>query len=104
MKKNKKEESVLAERANRFMPEDYDEDYPVYYYYINLDERGEFYADVRDENDKTVFEIKIGSDNDNPDVLLDIGMKHTEDINGLEKHLKELDIIPDDAELKSAYE
>lgn len=30
-------------------------------YYINLDERGSFYADVRQEaNDKTVFEIRDG--------------------------------------------
>jgi hypothetical protein len=33
-------------------------DGPIYGYYINLDERGDFYADVRDENDQTVFELK----------------------------------------------
>jgi hypothetical protein len=26
-------------------------------YYVNLDERGEFYADVRNEQGKTVYEI-----------------------------------------------
>jgi hypothetical protein len=29
----------------------------TFYYYINLDERGEFFADVRDENETTIFEI-----------------------------------------------
>lgn len=28
-----------------------------YKYYINLDERGEFYADIREDGGKTVFEI-----------------------------------------------
>lgn len=111
MKKNKKEKNdkfILAEHANRFMPEDYDDDYPKFYYHINLDERGEFYADVRDENDKTVFEIKYDPNDpdfeEDPDFFINMGMKHTEDIKGLEEHLKELDIIPADGELKSAYE
>jgi hypothetical protein len=33
-------------------------DAPIFGYYVNLDERGEFYADVRDENDKTIYEIR----------------------------------------------
>jgi hypothetical protein len=32
----------------------------TYQYYINLDERGYFYADVRNSSGKTVFEIKAG--------------------------------------------
>ena len=30
----------------------------VYRYFINLDERGEFYADVRNVRDRSIFEIK----------------------------------------------
>lgn len=26
-------------------------------YYVNLDERGEYYADIRDENENTILEI-----------------------------------------------
>ncbi|WP_240533969.1 hypothetical protein [Aeromonas veronii] len=33
---------------------------PLYGYYINLDERGDFYADVRDADGSTVFEIRAG--------------------------------------------
>lgn len=29
----------------------------VLFYFINLDERGEFYADIRDENDNSLVEI-----------------------------------------------
>ena len=29
----------------------------TFHYYINLDERGEFYADVRDERDQTITDL-----------------------------------------------
>ncbi len=29
----------------------------TYKYYVNLDERGEYYADIRDENETTIVEI-----------------------------------------------
>ena len=32
-------------------------------YYINLDERGEFYADIRDESENTILEILYQKDN-----------------------------------------
>ncbi len=63
-----------------------------YFYYINLDERSEFYADVRRENagnqdGDTVFEI-------NGFEILDDGyMKHKRDIHGLENYLKDLGLI-----------
>lgn len=34
----------------------------IYKYFINLDERGSFYADVRNQAGKTVFEIKAGNE------------------------------------------
>jgi hypothetical protein len=37
-------------------------DAPLYGYYVNLEERGQFYADVRDEKDQTVYEIKNEDD------------------------------------------
>lgn len=40
-------------------------------YYINLDERGEFYADIRDENEKTILEI----DTEYAQFLSDEGVK-----------------------------
>lgn len=62
-----------------------------YFYYINLDERGEFYADVRDSKGETVFEIK-GSE-----IFEDGFMKHKSDLRGLESYLKDLEVIPGDA-------
>lgn len=29
----------------------------IFYYFINLNERGEFYADIRDDIDRTLIEI-----------------------------------------------
>lgn len=55
-------------------------------YYINLDERGEFFADVR-RDDKTIFEIK-GSE-----IFEDGFMKHKNDLIGLSQHLYELGIL-----------
>jgi hypothetical protein len=58
----------------------------TFHYYINLDERGEFNADVRDENDNTVLEI-TGDD-------FEMGvLKHKHDHDGLWRHLINLGII-----------
>ncbi len=56
-------------------------------YYINLDERGEFYADVRDEQEKTIFEIH------GFDIFEDGFMRHKRDIGGLLSYLRQLDIV-----------
>lgn len=59
----------------------------MYEYYINLDERGEFFADVRNENENTVFTIS-GFD------IFEYGyMDHSKDIAGLRDYLIELHII-----------
>lgn len=58
----------------------------IYEYFINLDERGEFYADIR-LNDNTVYEIK-GCD------LIDDGfLKHKKDLEGLKEYLTDLKIM-----------
>jgi hypothetical protein len=95
----------MSELANRWVgEEDYDEEDVedkslVYQYYINLDERGEFSADVRDENGKPVYEIKSDEDGEIPEVV-DGFMDSGDDINNLEIHLKNLNIIPDNAVLE----
>jgi len=58
-----------------------------YEYYVNLDERGEFYADVRDPDEQTVFEIH------GFDIFEDGWMKHKNDIDGLKKYLEHLGIM-----------
>jgi len=60
-------------------------------YYINLDERSEFYADVRDHTGKTVFEIKANDEEDN--IFADGFMKHKNDLNGLKEYLVHLGIM-----------
>lgn len=67
-----------------------------YVYHINLDERGEFMADVRDENDETVFNI------DGYDIFEDGFMKDKHDHEGLKKHLINLGIINLDDKLECA--
>lgn len=62
-------------------------------YFIDLDERGEFFADVRNSDGETVFEIK------GYDIFRDGFMKHKEDLDGLEEYLVSLGIMKDDDEL-----
>jgi len=53
-----------------------------YEYFINLDERGEFSADVRTPGGRTIFEI-AGTD------FFECGwMKHKGDLSGLESYLR----------------
>jgi len=68
----------------------------VYEYHINLDERGEFYADVRNVNGKTVFEIK------GFDVFEDGWMDDKHDIQGLREYLISLGIMKTDQRLRDA--
>lgn len=66
----------------------------IYAYHINLDERGTFYADVRNSSGKTVFEIKIdGSDGDESNIFEDGFMKHKHDMAGLKEYLVSLGIM-----------
>jgi len=58
-----------------------------YKYYIDLDERGEFDADVRNEAEDTVFTIK------GFEIFEDDYMKHSKDIDGLKDHLVSLGIM-----------
>ncbi len=62
-------------------------------YFINLDERGEFYADLRDRGE-TVYEIK------GFDIFEDGFMKHKYDLQGLKEYMVELGIMQDDQEIK----
>jgi hypothetical protein len=59
----------------------------TFHYFIDLDERGEFHADVRNKNGDTVFEI------DGFDFFEDGWMKHKKDLDGLEWYLKDLGIM-----------
>ena len=62
----------------------------TYRYFINLDERGEFYADVRDESNNTIFEIK------GFDIFEDGWMRNKNDLMGLKNHLVDLGVMKDD--------
>ncbi|MCW3784308.1 hypothetical protein [Defluviimonas salinarum] len=72
----------------------------IFGYYVDLDERGEFRADVRDAEGKTVFEIHC-SDEEGWDIFEDGFMKNKEDISGLQEHLSALGILGKGAELLS---
>lgn len=55
-------------------------------YYVNLNERGSFYADVRLEGE-TVFEIE------GFDIFYEDWMRHTKDTEGLQEYLVSLGIM-----------
>jgi hypothetical protein len=64
---------------------------PIYGLYINLDERGDFNADVRDVNDKTIFEMDAESANE----LVEGGfLKNPRDSDEVESYLRESGVIP----------
>lgn len=64
-------------------------------YFINLDERGSFYADVRNTSGNTVFEIKAGNElgPDESSIFEDGYMKNKYDLEGLKEYLVELGIM-----------
>lgn len=59
----------------------------IFTYFINLDERGEFYADVRDENSNTIINIK------GFEIFEDGWMRNKTDIKGLKSYLISLGLI-----------
>lgn len=78
----------------------------VYGYFIDLDERGGFRADVRDAEGKTVFEIRAGDElgEDETSIFDDGFMRHKGDLDGLQSHLRSLQVIPLDGEVLSSAE
>lgn len=71
-------------------------------YFINLDERGSFCADVRNAaNGETVFDIKSGDElgEDETSIFEDGFMKHKHDLDGLLDYLRELGIASANATL-----
>lgn len=100
--------------------EEEDESSPKFFRIVDLDERGSYRAHVEDENGKVVFEYSneseeeqeiIGDDGEPTGeyetvttegdlwLVADGFMKHVDDLEGLEKYLKEMKVIPKDGEL-----
>ena len=67
----------------------------TFQYFIKLDERGSFSADVRDESGQTVFTILAGDElgEDESSIFEDGFMKHKGDLVGLRYHLINLGIM-----------
>jgi hypothetical protein len=62
----------------------------TYHYFINLDERGEFFADVRNSRERSVLEIRGFS-------IFDDGfMSHKKDLTGLKDYLVSLRLMKSD--------
>ena len=74
----------------------------TYTYHINLNERGSFYADVRNSSEKTVFTIKAGNElaEDESSIFEDGFMEHIHDMDGLKQHLISLGIMQPNQELQ----
>lgn len=56
-------------------------------YFVNLAERGEFFADVRDPDGNTIYEIN------GFDLVEDGFMDHSEDLDGLRDYLADMGIV-----------
>jgi hypothetical protein len=69
---------------------------PMFLYHVNLDERGGYYADVRDPDGLTIFEIKAGDllDEGESSIFEDGFMRHGKDMDGLTDYLRQLGVIP----------
>ncbi len=67
----------------------------IFTHHINLDERGSYYADVRDAKGETVFVIKSGNELEEggSDIFDDGFMKHKGDMVGLKDYLISLGIM-----------
>ena len=70
----------------------------IFGFYVNLNERGDFYADVRDAAGTTIWTIRNDADGEIPEIV-DGHMKHKGDISGLEAHLASMGVIPNTADL-----
>lgn len=63
----------------------------IFKYSININERGLFDADVRGEDGNIVYNILCAEDMND---MIELGiMKHNEDTESLESHLKDMDVI-----------
>lgn len=72
----------------------------TYTYVVDKDERGEFAAHVEDHGGKVVWEASSDDDEDGAFWPVTDGfMKHEQDVDGLEKYLKQMHVIPASANL-----
>lgn len=65
-----------------------------YDYVINLDERGEFYADVREpDNGASIYFVRSDFETGEIEQVSDGFMKHKKDVAGLQLYLRSLGFI-----------
>lgn len=65
----------------------------VFGFYVNLDERGEFSADVRDVNENSIYEIEFPCADDEMSLIEAGYMKNPRDISGLTDYLRQVGMI-----------
>ena len=73
----------------------------LYGYYINDDERGSFFADVRNPKGSTIFEIRAGNslEEDESSIFDDGFMCDKGDVAGLTTYLIDLGVIPKESQI-----
>lgn len=75
------------------------ENRPIYGYYVNRSDIYDFYADVRNEDGQTIFEVKTAVEESVWEFSADEFMDHVNDIAGLQEHLIEMGIIRHNGEV-----
>lgn len=75
-------------------------------YFVDLDERGSFFADVRNSQGQTVFEVRAGDSlGEDESSLIDDGfMRGNRDLDGLSSYLRDMGVIPAGASVMSMQE
>jgi len=74
---------------------------PLFGYFINLDERGSFQADVRDKDGTTLYEVRGGDElQEDDESLVSMGyMSDFHDTTGLQGYLQQMGVLSADAQL-----
>jgi hypothetical protein len=100
---NKSKLDNLFEEFNKLV-EEYEENLnsneikQIYTYHIVLNDDNDFYADVRNSEDETVFEINSQEEKNN--IMKEAGMESEEDIEKLKEYLVKEGVIKNNDELK----
>ncbi len=97
-----REETSYASEIANIVKEAMDGYVSDYKFIVDADERGMFRAHVEDASGKTVYELSNEDENGNEGELPQVAdgfMKHAKDVAGLAAYLKEMNILPADAQL-----
>lgn len=99
-------QQIIQEARDDAMQRALGSDIQPFGYFVNLNERGSFYADVRNAAGSTLFEVRGGNElaEDETSLVEDGYMSSLTDVDGLRDYLVDHGVLPKDASLyNSSY-